>query len=80
MLRELVLGSVVVLVRDGGNRDRYERLLRSVEVDGIDVSATLIGRGVVRAEDFGYALSRAQEFRAAEQLAQREQIGCLWER
>lgn len=43
---ELVQGETVTLVRDGDDRDHYERLLRYVDVDGVDAGLTLIQEGL----------------------------------
>ncbi|GAA1803251.1 thermonuclease family protein [Nesterenkonia flava] len=45
-MSELVLGQSVTLTRAGEDRDRYDRLLRYVDVDGTDAGLTLIQEGL----------------------------------
>lgn len=45
-MRDLVEGREVALVRDGRNADRYDRLLRYIDVDGTDAGLTLIQEGL----------------------------------
>ncbi len=45
-LSALVLGRQVELVRSDEDRDRYDRLLRYVDVDGVDAGLELVRRGL----------------------------------
>jgi endonuclease YncB( thermonuclease family) len=45
-LSALVLGRHVELVRSDEDRDQYDRLLRYVDVDGVDAGLTLVRRGL----------------------------------
>ena len=77
--RNIVAGKSVLLIHDREDRDRYGRLLRYLEIDGALINLLLVQRGVARAEDFGHTLVRSAAFREAEQSAQSERIGCLWQ-
>ncbi|MBA8922751.1 thermonuclease family protein [Nesterenkonia jeotgali] len=46
---ELVLGKTVTLTRDREDTDRYDRILRYVDVDGTDAGITLIEEGLAKA-------------------------------
>ncbi|MGJ9406326.1 thermonuclease family protein [Nesterenkonia aurantiaca] len=48
-MSELVLGKTVTLTRDGEDTDRYDRILRYVDVDGADAGITLIQEGLATA-------------------------------
>lgn len=76
--RELVEGRVVDLAYGPRCRDRYERLLANVTIDGLDVNAELVRSGyacVLYIAPDGE--QRVQEFRALERDAQAEGVG-LW--
>lgn len=78
-LRELVEGEQVALESDTSDRDRYDRLLRYVHVDGTHVNATLVREGFAVARRYPPDTGRAEELEAAEATARSEQVG-LWGR
>ena len=82
-LRTAVLGKRVTLVPDArsDDRDRYGRLLRYVEVKGVDVGLTLIEQGHAREYHprSANAETRADKYDAAEARARRSGAG-LWSR
>jgi micrococcal nuclease len=53
MNRQLVEGKTVILISDVEERDRYDRLLRYVIVDGRFVNAELVRLGYARAQSYG---------------------------
>lgn len=77
-LRRLVEGGVVDLVTDRSDRDRYGRLLRYVEVAGVDVGVAMVrdGFAVVRVSEPDTA--REQVLRAAQDEARASGRG-LWD-
>lgn len=76
-LERLVAGEAVVLVADESERDRYDRLLRYVEKDDVDVGALLVrdGFAVVRVSEPDVA--REEILRRLEEEARTAQRG-LW--
>lgn len=78
-LRELVEGEEVALESDTSDRDRYERLLRYVHVDGTHVNAELVRDGFAVARRYRPDTARADELEAAEEAARSEGRG-LWGR
>jgi micrococcal nuclease len=76
--RALVEGRRITLGYDAECRDRYERLLAYVTVDGIDVNALLIEEGYACALVIPpNGAERAAEFRALERGARDQALG-LW--
>lgn len=77
-LREVVLGREVTLASDPlqGDRDRFGRLLRFVDREGIDLSADLVSGGFARvfAE---YPTTRTARYRILETEARQEGRG-MW--
>lgn len=59
------------------DRDRHGRLLRYVEIDGIDVQAELVSAGFARAYPWGVPDVRAQTYADLEDAARAEGRG-LW--
>ena len=53
MNRQLVEGKTAILISDVEERDRYDRLLRYVVVDGRFVNAELVRLGYARSESYG---------------------------
>lgn len=72
-------GRAVTLVRDTtqANTDRYGRLLRYVEVDGVDWQRQLITEGLARELTVGRGHSRQAVYRAVEADARDRGVG-MW--
>ena len=80
LLEELApVGSTVLLVTDSGqpDRDRYDRLLRYVDHDDVDVAHELLARGAARRYEAAQDLTRADSYAAAADDAQDAASG-LW--
>ena len=75
--KELVEGKVVSLLRDGPDRDTYDRLLRYVFVDGTFVNGDLVWGGYAFARSYGDELRLYQTLVQLERSAREEQRG-LW--
>lgn len=78
---QLVLGQTVTLTQDGEDTDRYDRLLRYLDVDGVDAGLTLIQEGYAVArydsrDGYGYH-TREDDYIAAEAAA--PDLGCVEE-
>jgi micrococcal nuclease len=73
------VGSTVELVRDTAqpNRDRYDRLLRYVDHDDVDVARELLASGAARRYEADQALAREKSYAAAAEDAQDAERG-LW--
>jgi micrococcal nuclease len=76
-LRDLIGGDAVELVTDRTDRDRYGRLLRHVEVDGVDVGAEVVRAGLALARDYPPDTTRSDEYAAAQRAAQDAGVG-MW--
>ncbi|MBB3043948.1 thermonuclease family protein [Nocardioides soli] len=80
LLEELApVGSTVQLVTDSGqpDRDRYDRLLRYVDHDDVDVAHELLARGAARRYEAAQDLAREDSYAAAADDAQEAPRG-LW--
>ena len=73
------VGSTVQLVTDSGqpDRDRYDRLLRYVDHDDVDVAHELLARGAARRYEAAPDLAREDSYAAAADDAQEAASG-LW--
>lgn len=73
------VGSTVQLVADSGqpDRDRYDRLLRYVDHDDVDVAHELLARGAARRYEAAQGLAREDSYSAAADDAQEAASG-LW--
>ncbi len=73
------VGSTVELVTDTAqpNRDRYDRLLRYVDHDDVDVARALLANGAARRYEADQALAREESYAAATDDAQGAERG-LW--
>jgi micrococcal nuclease len=76
-LQELVAGRDVELVPDRSDRDRYGRLLRYVEADGVDVGAELVEAGLALARRYPPDTARADGYDALQREAADAGAG-LW--
>lgn len=76
----LVEGKQVRLVKDVRERDRFDRLLRYVFVDGVFVNAELVREGYARASAFPPDTAYATCFEALEAEARRERRGLFQSR
>lgn len=65
---KLVYGKIIWMVRDVRDKDKYQRLLRFVFVEGIFVNLELVRRGVVKVEDYPPDISCQVFFRRNSQL------------
>ncbi|GAA3519384.1 thermonuclease family protein [Nocardioides daeguensis] len=80
LLEELApVGSTVELVTDTAqpNRDRYDRLVRYVDHDGLDVARELLAGGAARRYEADQALAREESYSATADDAQGTERG-LW--
>lgn len=75
--RQLVEGKLVRLERDVSEVDRYGRLLRYVWVGDDLINQRLVAEGFAQAASYPPDISRQEQFRQAEQLARKNQVG-LW--
>ena len=78
LLRDLVAGQAVELVVDRTDRDQYGRLLRHVEVEGVDVGTELVRSGLALARDYPPDTARSDEYSAAQRTAEEAGVG-MWE-
>jgi micrococcal nuclease len=76
-MRELVEDRDVVLVADAEERDRYDRLLRYVEVDGRDAGEGLLRQGLARPLRVEPNTARAGRYEDVAERARNGQRG-LW--
>lgn len=76
-LQELVGGRDVDLLVDRTDRDQYGRLLRHVEVEGLDVGAELVRDGFALARDYPPDTERSDEYGAAQRAAEDAGVG-MW--
>lgn len=76
-LRHLVAGEEVELVQDRSDRDRYGRLLRYVEVDGVDVGAELVRAGLALARRYPPDTTRADRYELLQREADDAGVG-MW--
>lgn len=71
----LVQGQRVTLVQDGDDRDHYDRLLRYIDVNGVDAGLTLIQEGLAQSrydsrDGYGFHTREPQYIAADEATAQ----------
>lgn len=76
-LRDLVADRAVELVVDRTDRDQYGRLLRHVEVGGVDAGADLVRSGLALARDYPPDTARSDEYAAAQRTAEEAGVG-MW--
>lgn len=76
-LQDLVAGQEVELVQDRSDRDRYGRLLRYVEVDGVDVGAELVRAGLALARRYPPDTRRADRYEVLQREADDAGVG-MW--
>ena len=76
-LRDLVAGQAVELVVDRTDRDQYGRLLRHVEVEGVDVGAELVRSGLALARDYPPDTTRSDDYATAQRAAEDAGAG-MW--
>ena len=77
-LSDLILGKFVDLQKDNisKNRDRYQRLLRYVFLDGVDINNKMIFDGYAFAY-LKYHFSKKQSYKSSQMIAQKRNIG-MW--
>ncbi|MCO8126013.1 lamin tail domain-containing protein [Acidimicrobiia bacterium EGI L10123] len=76
-LQDLVAGQTVELVVDRTDRDQYGRLLRHVEVAGVDVGAELVRSGHALAREYPPDTGRSEAYAAAQRSAEDDGVG-MW--
>ena len=76
--KELVAGTVVTLVPDAENRDKYRRLLRYVYVDDVFVNAVLLTEGYAETLSIKPNVKHAKEFLQLKKNASQNKKG-MWE-
>lgn len=76
-LAAMVDGSYVELVADQTDHDQYGRLLRYVEVGGIDAGAEMVATGHALARRYEPDVARADEYAALQSAAQEAGLG-VW--
>jgi len=77
ILTEFLRGRSVQFAKDTSETDRYGRLLRYVDTDGVDVNAWLVNHGYARAKAYAPDTARQGAFAQAEQAARATKRG-LW--
>ncbi len=77
-LTALVDAKAVSLVRDVSDRDRFDRLLRYVYLDGTFINETIVREGLATAVRFPPDTTQATILEAAQVAAQAAQVG-LWD-
>ena len=76
-LRKLISDVEIVLQEQpGDDRDKYDRLLRYVHIDGVDIGLQLLHDGYARNYPW-FEHPRAEEYKGVELKAQRVGVG-LW--
>ena len=77
-LSDLILGKYVDLQKDNisKNRDRYQRLLRYVFLDDVDINKKMISNGYAFAY-LKYHFSKKQRYKSSQMEAQKRNIG-MW--
>jgi micrococcal nuclease len=76
-LRDRVQGRDVELASDTSDRDRYGRLLRYVEVEGVDVGVGLVRAGLAIAREYPPDTARSAEYQLVERAAEDARTG-MW--
>lgn len=76
-LRDRIDGESVLLVRDESERDQYGRLLRYVELGGVDVGVEIVRAGLAIARRYPPDTARAAALEAAQDEAERAGVG-MW--
>lgn len=76
-LAEMVDGEFIDLVTDTTDHDQYGRLLRYVEVSGVDAGAAMISDGYALARRYEPDTARSEEYAARQAAAQAAGLG-LW--
>lgn len=75
--KELVEGQIVGLEKDVSETDKYNRLLRYVYKDDILINKLLVREGYAHSSSYPPDIKYQDEFRLAEQEAQKNKLG-LW--
>ncbi len=78
-LSEMIEGKEIVLEGDLRDKDKYNRLLRYVYVDGVFVNLELIELGLATTYIIKPNIMHRQEFEASEKSARTEN-GCIWKK
>ena len=76
-LSDLVLGKEIEMESDSVNRDRYNRLLRYLFVNGVNVNIELVRNGYARAYLLQNNMKYSGEIQEAENYAKKNNLG-MW--
>jgi len=76
-IEELILGKEVKLEKDQTDKDRYDRLLRYIFLDGKNINAQLVEEGFAVAR-FYDDVKYKEEINEAERQAILNKVGCKW--
>lgn len=76
-LLELVADGTLVLIADRSDRDDFDRLLRFVEVDGVDVGEALVAEGLALARAYPPDTGRDDRYATAGTRARARSVG-VW--
>lgn len=76
-LSELTLNKQIALIKDHSETDRYGRLLRYIEVGGIDVNEQMILSGLAKAYRYVPDTARCTDYELAEKTAKTQRMG-VW--
>lgn len=76
-LEELILLREVTLERDAENKDRYDRLLRHILINGTNINLLMVEEGLAVAYIYEPNVKYADLFAEAEQVG-KEREGCVW--
>jgi micrococcal nuclease len=77
-LEELIEMKNITMEKDVDNKDKYDRLLRYIFINGTNVNIQLVREGLAIVYIYEPNVKYQQEFKAAEQQAMQEKTGCLW--
>lgn len=75
-LKELILHKEIVLINDSlsDDKDKYNRLLRYIYLDGVDINAKLVENGYAKSFLF-FPFDKKQEYSTLDGLAQLQTLG-----
>jgi len=77
-LISLVESKTVLIEKDVEEFDKYERLLGYLFIEKLFVNLEMIESGNAKAFEYGQSNRYAKEFEQAEENAQKQKLGCLW--
>ena len=77
-LSELASGKEATLIRDLNDKDNYGRLLRYLQVNGVDVNVQMVKEGLVSLKITDNVTLYKNDLVFAEQYAKNKSAGCKW--